>query len=468
VSGIQGPFGLVPTRVDVDPREVSVLVVEDDAADAARLADALTEAGYHAEIAPDARTAIRRVESRDFSVVVTELHLGEESGLDLLDAARARDEDVEVIVLTADGGPDAAIQAMMRGALGYLTKPVNMSELQAVIRRAAERALLERHARELEQRLDERYGFEAIIGSSLAMNRVFEVVRQAAPTNATVLLLGESGTGKELVAKTLHQNSPRRNHGFVALNCAALSESILESELFGHEKGAFTGATQLRKGRFEYAHKGTLFLDEVGDMPRSTQVKLLRVLEEREIIRVGSNEPIRVDVRVIAATNADLEEKVEAGTFRRDLYYRLRVVTVKIPPLRERTSDIPLLIEHFGREFSARHQKAIDAITPEARRMLTAYEWPGNVRELRNAIEHMVVVATTPVLDVGDLPDYITGAEPQPQTMEGLAGRSLEDMERELIRQTLVLAQGNREQAAKFLGIGERTLYRKIKKYDLR
>ncbi|GIW72146.1 MAG: sigma-54-dependent Fis family transcriptional regulator [Planctomycetota bacterium] len=463
------PFELGAGRVPVDPATVSILVIENDPLDASRLADALAEEGYRTEIAPEPRAALQRLEARGFDVVVTELELaGGLSCFDVLRAAREREDETQVIVLTADGGPEHAVQAMLHGALGYLSKPVNMDELKAVIRRAAERVYLERHARELEQRLDERYGFEAIIGNSPRMQRVFEIVRQAAPTNATVLLLGESGTGKELIARTIHQNSPRRHHPFVALNCAALSESILESELFGHEKGAFTGASQQRKGRFEYAHKGTLFLDEVGDMPPSTQVKLLRVLEEREIVRVGSNVPIKVDVRVIAATNADLEAMVEEGRFRRDLYYRLRVVTIRLPPLRERPTDIPLLIEHFVREFAAEHGKVIDAVTPEARRVLTSYPWPGNVRELRNAIEHAVVVATTPVIDVGDLPDYITGGQHEPRGIEGLAGRSLEELERELIRQTLELTGGNREQAARMLAIGERTLYRKIKKYGLR
>jgi two-component system response regulator HydG len=283
-----------------------------------------------------------------------------------------------------------------------------------------------------------------------------------------VLITGESGTGKELVAKAVHQNSPRKNYPFVAVNCAALSEGILESELFGHEKGAFTGAMTQRKGRFEYAHKGTLFLDEIGDVPLATQVKLLRVLEEREITRVGSNVPLKVDVRLVAATNQDLEDLVKQGKFRQDLYYRLKVVTIRLPPLRERQGDVLLLADRFLHEFAAEHSKRIEGLDPEVRRALSAYPWPGNVRELRNAVEHMVVMEKGPTITTDDLPETVTGARQEPRSIDALAGMSLEDVERELIRNTLVLTEGNREAAAKILDIGERTLYRKINKYGLR
>ncbi len=450
------------------PIEASILVIDDDQNHALTVADALAAEGYRTEVAPSGEEGLRRLDEQEFDVVVTDLYMRDVSGLDVLDAARKKDPPVEVVVITGHASIETAVEAMNRGALTYLAKPLNLNELRAVVRKALERAMLERHAIELERRLDARYGFEAIIGTSPKMQRVFEIMRQAAPTNATVLILGESGTGKELVAKTIHQNSPRRNHPFVALNCAALSEGILESELFGHEKGAFTGAIQQRKGRFEYAHKGTLLLDEVGDMPLATQIKLLRVLEEREIMRVGSNVPIKVDVRLIAATNQDLEEAVRQGRFRQDLYFRLKVVTIQLPPLRERQGDIPLLIERFVEEFSQEHGKRVMGISLEARRILNAYAWPGNVRELRNAIEHMVVISKGPVLEAEDIPDYIRGAKPEPRGVEGLAGLSLEDVERELIRHTLAFTQGNREAAAKMLGIGERTLYRKINKYGLR
>jgi two-component system response regulator HydG len=324
---------------------------------------------------------------------------------------------------------------------------------------------------ELQKQLNERFGFEGVIGNSPLMHSVVARLRQIAPTSATVLITGESGTGKELVAKAIHNNSPRRYKPFVPLNCAALSENILESELFGHVKGAFTGADRERKGWIEHANGGTLFLDEVGDIPLSTQVKLLRVIESGEIVRVGTNEPIKVNVRLISATNRELADAVAASTFRQDLLHRLKVVSVKLPPLRSRREDIPLLIDFFLKEFTASHEKAVTAITPAARKILTAYSWPGNVRELRNTIESMVVIDADGVLDVDDLPDEIQTQAPAsgeaPTTAVGLVGQPLDDIERYYIAETLKLSAGNREEAAKLLGIGERTLYRKIKEYGI-
>jgi two-component system response regulator HydG len=461
------PPAPAPDWASPGPIDAAILVIDDDQNHALSVADSLSAEGYRTEIAPSGEEGLRRLEERDFDLVITALALRDASGFDVLEAARRKDPAVEVVVFS-HGSVESAVEAMTRGALTYLSKPLNLAELRAVVRKAVERVKLERHAVELEHRLDLRFGFESIVGNSPKMHKVFEVLRQAAPTSATVLVLGESGTGKELVAKTVHQNSPRRNQPFVALNCAALSEGILESELFGHEKGAFTGAMQQRKGRFEYAHKGTLFLDEVGDMPLPTQIKLLRVLEEREIMRVGSNLPIKVDVRLVAATNQDLEQAVKDGRFRQDLYFRLKVVTIKLPPLRERQGDIPLLADKFVREFATEHGKRIEGIDPEARRVLNAYPWPGNVRELRNAIEHMIVISKGSMLTAEELPDYIGAVKQEPRAVEGLAGLSLEDVERELIRHTLALTEGNREAAAKLLDIGERTLYRKIKKYGLR
>jgi two-component system response regulator HydG len=445
-----------------------VLVADDDAAHAETVADLLTTDGHEVDVVRRGDDAIRKLEESDYDVVVSDLFMPGASGFEVLEAARRRDPAPEVVIVTGQASVDTAVEAMVKGALTYLGKPMNAAELRAVVRKALERGRLARRTVELERRLDKRFGFEAIIGTTPAMLRVFEVLRQAAPTNATILILGESGTGKELIAKAIHQNSPRRMHNFVALNCAALSESILESELFGHEKGAFTGADRQRKGQIEYAHRGTLFLDEVGDMPLATQIKLLRVLEERRITRVGSNVPIDVDVRLLAATNRDLDQAVKEGKFRQELYFRLRVVTVRLPPLRERPGDLPLLIEAFLREFSREHAKRIESLTPEARRALAAYPWPGNVRELRNAIEHVVVVAQGPEAGAADLPDHIRGRKPEPRSLDGLAGLAMDDVEREHIRSTLALTEGNREAAAKLLGIGERTLYRKINKYGLR
>jgi two-component system response regulator HydG len=299
------------------------------------------------------------------------------------------------------------------------------------------------------------------------MQRVIQTCRQVAPTDATVLIEGESGTGKELVAKALHTNSRRKGKNFVALNCAALSEGILESELFGHEKGAFTGAVMRRKGRFEHADGGTIFLDEVGDMPASTQIKLLRVLEDGEIVRVGSNEPRKVDVRLLSATNQDLDELVKRGKFREDLYFRLRVVRIALPALRERREDIPLLTEHYIRQIAREHGKNIKGITPEAQRALAAYDWPGNIRELINTLETMILLAPRETLQVEDIPPEIHPSGRKEQADGFTPGMSLADAERIVIARTLEMTGGNRQQAARMLGIGERTLYRKIKDYGL-
>jgi two-component system response regulator HydG len=335
------------------------------------------------------------------------------------------------------------------------------------VKKALEKLQLSRDNVELRRQLEEKFGFEGIIGNTEKMHRIFDILKQVAPTDVTVLIQGESGTGKELIARAIHQNSRRRHHRFVALNCAALSEGILESELFGHEKGAFTGALYQRKGRFEFAHKGTLFLDEIGDMPLSTQIKLLRVIEEREIYRVGSNVPIPVDVRLIAATNQNLDELVKEGKFREDLYYRLKVVTINLPPLRERLADIPLLISHFIKEFNARHGKNVQSMSPRARDLLFLYPWPGNIRELRNCIESMVVTCKGRELTVDDIPAYISPDKVPESPIPMLAGISLEKAEKELIKNTLAMVNGNREEAARILGIGERTLYRKLKRYNL-
>ncbi|HEU4338985.1 MAG TPA: sigma-54 dependent transcriptional regulator, partial [Planctomycetota bacterium] len=347
----------------------------------------------------------------------------------------------------------------------------------AKLKKAVEKQRLVRDNLELRRTIDKRFGFQGIIGATARMKRVFDILQQVSPSSATVLILGESGTGKELVARAIHQNSPRRGHHFVPLNCAALSESVLESELFGHVKGAFTGATYDRKGRFEYAHEGTLFLDEIGDLPPSVQVKLLRVLEYGEVFRVGANEPVKVDVRLLCATNKNLEALIREGKFRDDLYFRLKVVTVDLPPLRERLDDLPLLVDAFVKELSESHRKSISRITPEALRLFYQYPWPGNVRELRNAIESMIVLSKDDVLDVDDIPDFITAKRgPMPagpaSTDDGEGdgasqGVHLETAEKELIRQALALSLGNREKAAQLLGIGERTLYRKIKRFGL-
>ena len=461
------------------PDKVKVLVVDDDAAHAEATAESLERAGFAVRIAANGAEGLKAVDAEPFDVLVTDLVMRDVSGLELLRRARARWTDIEVIVMTGYPSYETAVEALNEGAFDYITKPVNMHVLRAKMAKAVDRIHLVRDNVELRRTIDKRYGFQGIIGSTARMKRVFDVLQQVSASNATVLVLGESGTGKELVARAIHQNSPRRGHHFVPLNCAALSESVLESELFGHVKGAFTGATYDRKGRFEYSHEGTLFLDEIGDLPPPVQVKLLRVLEYGEVFRVGANEPIKVDVRLITATNKNLETLIREGRFREDLYFRLKVVTIDLPPLRERLDDLPLLVDAFIKELSAAHRKPISRITPEALRLFYQYPWPGNVRELRNAVESMIVLTKNEVLDADEVPDYVTSragpgamAAPEPGDTDGgdggpASGVHLETAEKELIRQALALSQGNREKAAQLLGIGERTLYRKIKRFGL-
>jgi two-component system response regulator HydG len=444
-----------------------VLIVEDDRPQADAVAEALQRAGCSCVVVTEPQRALAIIEGDNFDLIITDLVMHEVDGMEILRAAHRADPDAEVILITGHGTIETAVQAMREGAYDYITKPLNVSELRDRAAKALEHRRLVRRTEQLSEQLQERFGFEGLIGSSPAMRRVIETCRLIAPTDTTVLIEGESGTGKELIAKALHNNSPRRNQNFVALNCAALSEGILESELFGHEKGAFTGAMAGRKGRFEHADGGTLFLDEVGDMPVATQIKLLRVIENREIVRVGSNDPRKVDVRLLSATNQKLDDLVKAGKFREDLYFRLKVVRVLLPPLRDRREDIPLLTEHYIRRLAAEHSKNVTGISPEAQRILAAYDWPGNVRELINALETMIVLAPKPVLDVSDLPPEIRPV-PAAEGPVGLRpGMSLEEAERTLVEQTLLATGGNRHQAAQMLGIGQRTLYRKIKEFGL-
>ena len=457
---------------DASATAIRVLIVDNDEPHAQAVAESLARVGYDCKVATSGAAGAQAIERGEFDIIITDLMMTDVGGLEIL--ARAKDDlpDAEVILVTGHGTIPSAVQAMQQGAFNYLLKPLDLGQLRAVAEKAAASVRLKRTNAELNRRLDERFGFEGVIGSSAKMNEVISLLKRIAPTNASVLIQGETGTGKELVAQAIHQNSPRKNKPFVALNCAALSENILESELFGHIKGAFTDASADRVGKFEYAHGGTLFLDEVGDMPMATQIKLLRVLENSEITRVGSNEPIKVNVRILSATNRNLEQAIAAGTFRADLYHRLKVVTVSLPRLVDRSQDIPLLIEHFIRQFSKRHAKTIKSVSTAARRRLMAYDWPGNVRELRNTIESMVVVDFDGVLDVDDLPSELvdkapSGAEPSGDHLGGLVGKPLAEIEKLFIAETLAMTGGNREEAAHILGIGERTLYRKIKEYQL-
>jgi two-component system response regulator HydG len=459
------------------PGPVRVLVVDNDIVHARTMGEALSRPGRDVTVVGSGSEGGKRLEQDAYDVVVTDLMMNDIGGLEILARAKKASEETEVIVVTGHGTIPSAVLAMQQGAFTYLQKPLDLGHLRAAVDKASEGVRLRRQNLELHRRLDEKFGFEGVVGSSPQMLSLIERLKRIAPTDATVLIQGATGTGKELVAQAIHQNSPRKSKPFVALNCAALSENILESELFGHVRGAFTDASADRMGKFEYANGGTLFLDEVGDMPMATQIKLLRVLESGEITRVGSNTPLKVNVRILSATNRNLEEAIAAGAFRSDLYHRLKVVTIAIPTLKERAGDIPLLIEHFVKQFAKRHGKTIKGMSVAARVKLGSYDWPGNVRQLRNVIESMVVVDCDETLDVDDLPLELepptaaaTAAPAAVDMQSGIAalvGRPLEEVERIFITETLKLTGGNREQAAELLRIGERTLYRKIKEYQL-
>ncbi len=454
---------------------IRVLVIDDDEAHAQAVAESLERVGYECKVAESGQRGVSLIESENFDVVITDLKMDDVDGLQILQKVKQELPDAEVILLTGHASVQSALAAGQGGAFMYLTKPLDIHELRAAVDKASERVRLLRQNAELRRSLNERFGFEGVVGNSPAMQRVIEQIKHVAPTNVTVLILGESGTGKELVARAIHLNSERKHKPFVPLNISALPESILESELFGHEAGAFTGAVGRRIGKFEYANGGTLFLDEVGEMPLETQIKLLRVLEDRKITRLGSNEEIPVNVRLVAATNADLEELVKQGKFREDLYYRLKVVTIYLPPLRERRADIPLLIDHFRKQIAEEQGRDVPIVSRAARQALVAYDWPGNIRQLKNTIERMIVLDTDGVLDVDDLPDEIVpagtggdGSLPTQAGADALIGRPLTEVEKYYIQRALELTNGKREEAASLLGIGERTLYRKIKEYGLR
>ncbi|MFO1010328.1 MAG: sigma-54 dependent transcriptional regulator [Planctomycetota bacterium] len=456
-----------------EPREkpFRVLIVDDDEAHAEALSDSLETEGHACTLAHSGSAAVQLLSEHTFDAVLTDLVMPDRSGIEVLKEARALQPECVVLLITGHESLETAVDAMRHGAQDYLVKPVQIAELRARLARAVETARLRKRNVELQRQLDKRFGFEGIIGNSPPMQRLFEVLGQISATNVTVLVLGESGTGKELVARAIHVNSPRAKENFVAVNCAALSEGLIESELFGHVKGAFTGAVAAKEGRIVYADGGTLFLDEVGDMPLATQAKLLRVLEAREVTPVGGNAARKVDIRLVAATNRDLKAMVKAGTFREDLLYRLQVVTIDLPALRERKSDLPLLIDHFIHDLALAHKRPVRGIAPEARALLMRYDWPGNVRELRNVIENMVLLGRGEILGLEDVPEPVKSGPPSAPRGEGggyvLAGRSLEEVERDLIRESLALFEGNREKTARSLGIGERTLYRKIKEYGL-
>ncbi|MCH2124350.1 MAG: sigma-54 dependent transcriptional regulator [Pirellulaceae bacterium] len=446
-----------------------VLIVDNDAAHAHAMTESLEKVGYQCFTATSGPEGADLVSKDTFDIVITDMVMNDVDGMELLGQAKEALPDSEVIMVTGHATVPKAVEAMQHGAFSFLEKPITPKSLRAVTDKAADAVRLKQTNFALNQRLDERFGFEGIIYASSRMKAVIDRLKRIAPTDATVLITGENGTGKELIAQALHQNSPRKGKPLVALNVGAIAENLVESELFGHVKGAFTDALNDRVGKFEYANGGTLFLDEVGDMPLATQIKLLRVLEEHQITRVGDNKAIKVNVRLISATNCNLEESIERSEFRNDLYFRLKVVTVEVPPLRDRREDVVPLTDHFRKQFSKHHHKIIKSISPTVTRKFFSYDWPGNVRQLRNAIETMVVLDTDGILDVDDLPPELVSAEESaPASGEGsswLIGRPMKEIEKWAVEETLKLTNGNREEAAKMLGIGARTLYRRLEDY---
>ncbi len=487
-----------------------ILVVDDDAGSRKAMALTLQTDGRRVEEFANADAALERaIEDPSVALVVTDLKMPGKSGLDLATDLAAARPDVSVLLVTAHGDVETLLSARMLGTVDYVAKPLAKDDLRLRAEAALSRARQAGEIKDLRERLDKRFGFEAILGISKPMEELFARLRVVAPAKTTVLIVGESGTGKELVANALHHNSPRRGRAFVALNCGAIPREIIESELFGHERGAFTGALVKRVGRIEQAHGGTLFLDEVSEMPPDLQVKFLRVLEEKRVTPVGGNESREVDFRLVAATNRDLRAEIEAGRFRQDLYYRLSVVTVEIPLLRERKDDIPLLVERFRDLFAREHGKPVIGVTPAALAALVGYAWPGNVRELKNVLESAVLFAAGTRIDVSDLPAAVRGraaaapagapgaakprsgewpavrpapvasaeaapealaassvaAPEEPASVATFVGKTMAEIEREAILTALQVTGGNRRRAAEALGIGLRTLQRKLKEY---
>ena len=452
----------------MEPTAPKVLVVDSRSRATTELVTFLKDCGYEVLWAPDGETAYNILDDDLIDVMIAELRVHRINGMRLLQVARNRNPEVCAVMITPKADIELATEAMREGAYDFQTKPLNLSKLKAVIERAVSHQKLVVKMHDLHKRIDERYGMGGIVGATPKMVAMYNSIREIAPTRATVLLIGNTGTGKSLAAAAIHANSPRRDCAFVKLNCSALAESVIESELFGHERGAFTGALKTRKGRFEIADGGTLFIDEVSEITPSTQVKLLRFIEERQFERLGGNDTFEVDVRLIAATNRDLKALVAEGKFREDLYYRLAVVHIEIPELRERKQDIPLLVEAFLAEFNKSHDKSVKGVSRGVMDALRTYNWPGNVRELRNCIEGMVAFARPgAVLGVSDLPPHLREQEPSADGLHLRVGMTMEDVEKAMIEKTLQSTGHNKEKTAEILGIGLRTLYRKIKEYEI-
>jgi two-component system, NtrC family, response regulator HydG len=454
-------------------RPCRIAVVDDESESLASISRALRKVGHDVISFEDGEGALRHVETlKDVDLVVSDLKMPRVDGLDLLKAVREVNPEAGVLIVTGHGTVDSAVDAMKLGADDYILKPLDLFELRDRVYRILERRRPQNELRFLRRQLHKRYGIEHIVGKSVVMQHLLDQLAVVAPTRSTVLLLGESGTGKDLIAQTIHRQSPRSGENFLPLNCAALSPTLLESELFGYEKGSFTGAMERRIGKLELADRGTLFLDEIGEMPLDMQVKILRFLETREIMRVGGGATLKLEVRLIAATNRDLGLAVEQERFRKDLYYRLKVVTLRVPPLRERVEDIPLLVSNFVETFSQEHHKKVGGVTPEVMGALTRYSWPGNVRELKNVIESLIVFSRGQEICLSDLPSDFSENQKglpnvAPETSVPVEVLSMAAVEKEAILRALERTGGNRLKASQILGIGLRTLQKKLKDYGM-
>jgi DNA-binding NtrC family response regulator len=443
-----------------------ILIAEDDPTVGESLQLLFKKKGYEILLASNGKEALPLFRQRNVDLVITDLVMPKMDGIELLEAIKSLRPETEVIVISAQGTIEKAVQAMKSGAFDFIEKPINPRMISLLVERALEKQTLILQNRDLRSRLEEKFHSKNIVGRSGKMLKIFELIDHIAPYDSSVLIIGESGTGKELIANSIHYRSPRATMPFIKVSCASLSEGIIESELFGHEKGAFTGAIASRKGRFEMAHQGTLFLDEVEDIPPATQIKLLRVLQEGEFEKVGGNKTIRVDIRVIAASNRDLQEEVRKGTFREDLYYRLNVVNIKLPPLRDRKEDIPFLVNFFIEKFSQKYHMKVNGISQRAMNLLMDYQWSGNVRELENTIESILVINSPEVIDLPHLPEEIKESKAQLEVIPIKIGTPLEEVEREVLAQTLKATKGNKRRAAELLRINVRTIHRKMERGD--
>jgi len=444
----------------------NILVVDDEKNIREGLSKSLELDGYRTFLAEDGEKALMVLQQEEIDLVITDLRMPKITGEDLLRRLSESWPTVSVIILTGHGTIENAVQAMRDGAFDFLTKPVNLDRLSLLVKRALSTRELVLQHRAMQEELDMHKAASAMVGKSPAMRKVIDLVQQVAPTKASVLITGESGVGKELVADAVHKLSGRKDNPFIKVHCAALSESLLESELFGHEKGSFTGALNRKRGRFELAHTGTIFLDEIGEINPGVQIKILRVLQERSFERVGGEQTVEVDVRIVAATNRDLKTEIAEGRFREDLYYRLNVVNIHIPPLRERRDDIPLLAAHYLNQCAAENGKTIEGMDNKARACLYNYNWPGNIRELRNTMESAVVMCRSGIIGADDLPPHIADSHDEGHIRLPM-GTTLAEAEREMIRATLLSEKGNKSRAADILGIGRKTLHRKLEEYNI-